>query len=422
MLTNPFFTVILAAVVLEYALHLVANLLNLRALRFELPVALEGVYRPEDYRSSQEYSRATIRLDSLSRTFTLLILLTFWFSGGFNYLDQVIRSWGFISIVNGLLYIGILVIAYGLLTLPLSAYATFVIEERFGFNRTTLSTFLLDRVKMLALTILIGAPVLAGILGYFEYSGPWAWLYGWITVTAFFLVMQFVAPTWIMPLFNRFTPMEPGDLKDAILNYAHSVDFPIENVFVIDSSRRSTKSNAFFTGFGRNKRIALFDTLVDRHTIAELVAVLAHEIGHYKKKHVLQGTVISILHAGVVLFLLSFFLGSPSLYQAFRMQQMPAYAGLVFFSLLYTPIELLLSLIMQMVSRKNEYEADRFAAETVADPQSLVDALKKLYASNLSNLAPHPFYVFLNYSHPPLLERVRAIQQYEQRRREPAAS
>ncbi len=410
---NPFFLVILVALVLDFVLRLIASLLNLKALKLELPPTLEGVYNPEDYRNSQEYTRESTRFDLTASTFQLLLLLSFWFAGGFNYLDQIVRAWGVVPIVSGLLYIGILLVAYSLLTLPFSVYATFVIEERFGFNRTTPRTFLMDRVKGLVLATLLGAPLLVGILSLFEYSGSYAWLYCWLIIIIFSLVMQFVAPTWIMPLFNKFTPLESGKLKEAILNYARSVKFPIKSVFVIDGSKRSSKSNAFFAGFGGNKRIALFDTLIEKHTVSELVAVLAHEIGHHKRKHVLQGMIISILHTGVLFFLLSVFLGSPGLYQAFYVEQQSIYTGLLFFGLLYTPIELLLSIVMQMVSRKNEYQADRFAAETIDEPQSMVDALKKLSASNLSNLAPHPFYVFLNYSHPPLLKRMHAIQRYE---------
>ena len=214
----------------------------------------------------------------------------------------------------------------------------------------------------------------------------------------------------MMRLFNKFTPMESGELKDAILRYVSSVNFPIKDVFIMDGSKRSTKSNAFFTGFGRNKRIALFDTLIAKHSVPEMVAVLAHEIGHYKKKHVLQAVIIGIFHMGVIFFLLSLLLGSPGLYQAFYMTQQSIYTGFLFFGLLYTPIELVLSVLMQMISRRNEYEADRYAAKTIDEPANLVNALKKLSATNLSNLTPHPFYVFLNYSHPPLLQRVLAIQ------------
>jgi len=410
---NPFFFVILCALLLEYAIGVTANLFNLKSLRSEPPSALEEVYRVEDYRKSQEYIRANTHFDFVNSTFSLVVLFSFWFTGGFNYLDQIVSSWGFGPILTGLLYVGILVAGYSLVVLPFSIYHTFVIEDRFGFNRMTLRTFAVDRVKGAGLAVLLGAVLLGGILALFEYASYHAWVYCWIVVTAFSLGMQYVAPIWIMPLFNKFTPLEPGELKEAILEYARSVDFPVKNVFVVDGSKRSSKSNAFFTGFGRNKRIVLFDTLIDKHTMPELIAVLAHEIGHHKKKHILQGTVISILHSGILFFVLSVFLRSPGLYDAFFMEQQSIYSGILFFGLLYTPLEMVLSVIMHAVSRRNEYEADRFAAETIQRPQHLIEALKKLHADNLSNLTPHPFYVFLNYSHPPLLQRVRAILQYE---------
>jgi STE24 endopeptidase len=254
------------------------------------------------------------------------------------------------------------------------------------------------------------------VLALFEYAGHYAWLYCWVAITVFSLVVQYVAPTWIMPLFNKFTPMEPGELKEAILSYARSVKFPVKNVLVMDGSKRSSKSNAFFTGFGRNKRIALFDTLVEKHEVGELVAVLAHEIGHYKKKHILQATIKSIIHTGVILFLLSIFMGDAVLYEAFYMEQQSVYTGLLFFGLLYTPLEVILSIVSQVISRKNEYQADRFAAGTTDEPENLINALKKLSADNLSNITPHPFYVFLNYSHPPLLKRIEALKDYKAKR------
>ena len=412
---NLFAIIIFIALVLGFALELVGNLLNLKALKLEPPPALEGIYNAEDYRKSQEYIRVNTRFGLVVNGFRLFLLLAFWFSGGFNWLDQVIRVWNFVPLVSGLLYIGILLFSYILITLPFSIYHTFVIEERFGFNRTTPRTFFLDRVKGLGLILVLGGPLLVSILALFQYAGLYAWLYCWVAVVLLSLVMQYIAPTWIMPLFNKFTPMETGELKEAILRYARSVNFPIKNVFIMDGSKRSSKSNAFFTGLGRNKRIALFDTLIAQHTAPEMVAVLAHEIGHYKKKHILKGTIIGILHTGLIFFLLSLFLGSPDLCQAFYMRQDSIYAGLIFFGLLYTPIELVLSVVMQMFSRRNEYQADRFAAETIDDPHSLIEALKKLSATNLSNLTPHPFYVFLNYSHPPLLQRIQAIQDIKHR-------
>jgi STE24 endopeptidase len=229
-------------------------------------------------------------------------------------------------------------------------------------------------------------------------------------MTVVTLALQWLAPTWIMPLFNTFTPLAPGELKEAILGYAQTVRFPVEEVFVIDGSRRSSKSNAFFTGFGKHKRIALFDTLVAGHTVPELVAVLAHEIGHYKMRHVLRGTVLSLAHMGVMFFLLSVFLHHPGLFQAFYIEQPAVYTGLVFFGMLYTPIELVLSIGLHIVSRQHEYEADRYAIETFHEPVALRHALQKLSVHNLANLTPHPFYVFLHYSHPPMLQRLRAIQ------------
>ncbi|MFC1971454.1 M48 family metallopeptidase [Chloroflexota bacterium] len=410
---NPFFVIILTAILLEFAINLVADLLNLKALKLEMPDSLKGIYKRDEYRNSQQYTRTVTRFAFVTSSFRLALVLVFWFAGGFNYLDQIIRSWGFVPIANGLLYVGILLFAYSLVTLPFSIYATFVIEERFGFNRTTPVTFIKDILKGLALALILGAPLLAIVLALFEYAGYYAWLYCWGAITIFSLGLQFITPTWIMPLFNKFTPMKTGELKEAILQYARSVKFPVKNVMVMDGSKRSSKSNAFFTGFGRNKRIALFDTLIEKHSVSELVGILAHEIGHYKKKHILQGTIISILHTGVILFLLSIFMGNPGLYEAFYMEQSSIYTGLLFFGLLYTPVELMLSIVFQVISRKNEYQADRFAAVTTKEPENLANALKKLSVDHLSNLTPHPLYVFLNYSHPPLLQRVEALKKYE---------
>jgi STE24 endopeptidase len=407
---NVFGIVILISLLLEFILELTGNLLNLRSLKLEVPAVLQDVYKPEEYRKSQEYLRVKTKFGILSSSFNLAVLLAFWFLRGFNRLDVVVRSWNLNQIESGLLYIGILVLAYSLLELPFSIYGTFVIEQRFGFNKTTGRLFVTDMVKNLLLGAVFGGALLAGVLAFFQYAGNYAWLYCWAGVVIFSLAFQFLAPTLIMPLFNKFTPMETGELREAILKYAGSVNFPLKNVFVMDGSKRSGKLNAFFTGFGRNKRIALFDTLVAQYSIPEIVGVLAHEVGHYKKKHVLQGMIISIIQTGVTFFILSLFIKSPGLYKAFYMENISIYSGLLFFILLYTPLQLVLSIVFQVVSRKNEYEADLFAAETIDKPQTMITALKKLSSKNLSNLTPHPFYVFLTYSHPPLLERITAIQ------------
>ncbi len=407
---NIYAIIILATILIDFILDVVSNQLNLKALTKTLPEEFEGVYDEDTYAKSQEYTRVRTKFGYLTTLFDLGLLLGFWFLGGFEKLDQIVRTFGFGELVTGLLYIGILMLGKTIISLPFSIYSTFVIEERFGFNKTTPKTFVLDLVKGLILGLILGVPLLAALLSFFMYLGDLAWLYAWGLVTLFTLVMQYIAPTWIMPLFNKFTPLEDGELRTAIEEYTQKVNFPLQGLFVIDGSKRSSKSNAFFTGFGKNKRVALYDTLIENHSVPELVAVLAHEIGHYKKKHIIKGMAISILHTGVLFFLLSVFLNAEGLYEAFYMNEMSVYAGLIFFGMLYAPIEMILSIFMQMSSRKHEYEADAFAAETTGKPGDMISTLKKLSKDNLSNLTPHWFYVFLNYSHPPVLQRINAIK------------
>ena len=401
--------IILCTIGVDFILNLTADRLNLKHLRSELPRVFEGVYDPERYRKSQQYLRATTQFGWITSTFNLCLILVFWFAEGFPLLDKWVRTFELGPVLSGLVYIGVLMLLKTALSLPFSVYATFVIEARFGFNKTTPQTYVMDLLKGLILALLLGTPLLAAILAFFQYAGPHAWWYCWIGVTLYMLVVQFVAPTWIMPLFNKFTPLEEGELKSTILSYANSIDFPLENVYQMDGSRRSTKSNAFFTGFGKHKRIVLFDTLIKQHPVNELVAVLAHEMGHYKKKHIRQSLILGILQTGLMLFLLSHFITYQGLFDAFYMPQQSIYAGMIFFAMLYAPIDFFVGILMQVLSRKNETVADRFAAETTKDPVSMVDALKKLSVHNLSNLTPHPFYVFLNYSHPPVLKRIQSL-------------
>ncbi len=408
---NIYGLIILIALLANFILEIVADLLNLKALDPNLPSEFDGVYDSEKYTRSQEYTKTRTRFGFITGTFNLLVLLIFWQLGGFNYLDQLVRNWQFGVVVNGLLFSGILILGKTILSLPFSIYSTFVIEEKFDFNRTTPVTFVTDLLKGLLLTVVLGGPLLAAVLWFFETTGNLAWLWCWGAVTVFTLIVQFIAPTWIMPLFNKFTPLEDGELRDAIFGFADSVGFSLQNVFVMDGSKRSSKSNAFFTGFGKNKRIALFDTLIEKHTVPELVGVLAHEIGHYKKKHILQGMAISIIHTGVMLYLLSIFVSHPGLFAAFQMEHSSVYAGMIFFSLLFTPIEMVLSPLMNILSRYNEFEADRFAGKNIGEPERMIDALKKLSVHNLANLTPHPFYVLLHYSHPPLLQRIAALRE-----------
>ncbi len=407
---NSIAIIILLAIFIDLIVNGLADYFNLKMLRNDLPDSFRGIYEPEQYRKSQNYLRVNTRFGWVTAALNIILILIFWFGKGFPLLDHWVRSWNQGPIVTGLMYIGILMFSMTILSLPFSVYATFVIEERFGFNKTTWPTFVKDKIKGLILAILLGGPLLAAVLAFFEHTGNSAWWYCWIAVTLYSLVVQFVAPTWIMPLFNKFTPLDEGELKDAILGYAKSIKFPLQNVFVMDGSRRSSKSNAYFTGFGRHKRIVLFDTLIKQHTVSELLAVLAHEMGHYKKKHILAMLVMGILQTGIMFFLLSVFISYPGLFDAFFMDRPSVYAGMIFFGMLYSPIGFFVGLFIQILSRKNEYQADRFSVETTKDGRSMVFALKKLSAHNLSNLYPHPFYVFLNYSHPPVLERIRSIE------------
>ncbi|MBM4321432.1 MAG: M48 family metallopeptidase [Deltaproteobacteria bacterium] len=406
---NGYGAVILAALLGTFLLRLVADVLNLRARSPDLPQEMRDVFDVDRYRRAQEYTLARTRFGIFTATFDLAVLLIFWFGGGFGWLDRLVCLLELPPIATGLLYAAALAAGMELLSLPFGFYYTFGIEERFGFNRTGLRTFVQDRFKAYLLALVLGGGLLAGLLALLHGMGPHAWLWCWGGYTAFLLGLQYVAPTWLMPLFNRFTPLHDGELKEAILRYTGEVVFPVSGIFVIDGSRRSSKANAFFAGFGKNRRIALYDTLIGQHTVAELVAILAHEVGHCKKKHVLRGMVLGIAQAGFFFWLLSFFVHSEGLAAAFYLEQPKIYTGLIFFGLLASPLHFLFSLLLHALSRRAERQADAYAAKTTGDPSSLVAALKKLASSNLSNVTPHPFFVLLNHSHPPILQRIRAL-------------
>ena len=419
---NTFAVIILVALVGEYVLSVATGVLNARAFSPTVPAEFTGVFDDATYAQAQRYTATRTRLGLIRGAFDLAVVLLFWFAGGFEWLDQALRGLDRGPVVTGLLYIGGLGVASTLLGLPFRIYSTFGIEARYGFNRTTPTTFVADLLKGVLLAVVLGGALLAIILGFFEWAGPLAWLWCWIAATVFMLAIQFVAPTWIMPLFNTFTPLDTGDLHDAILQYARSARFPLRGIFVVDGSRRSSKANAFFTGFGRHKRIGLFDTLVEQYTVPELVAVVAHEVGHYKKRHVWQGMALSIAHLGAMLWILSLFLEQEGLFAAFYVTEPSVYAGLLFFGLLFTPVELILSVLVNLFSRRNEFEADRFAAETTGSGDALIDALKKLSADTLTNLTPHPLAVFLSYSHPPVLQRIAALRRLAARGETPRST
>lgn len=407
--TNTYFWFILIAVIGVFLIELVSSLLNLKALSPNIPEEFNDLINDESYRKSQEYTRVSTRFSLIQSTASLLLLIGFWFIGGFQYLDLWLRSFGQGPVLNGILLISILLAANYLFLLPFSLYDTFVIEEQFGFNKSTLSTFIVDQVKGLILGALIGLPVLALLLYIFT-NLQHAWLWGWVSVSLISLAISYIAPTWLMPLFNKFTPLESGELKDAIFATAQKCDFPLKEVMVMDGSKRSSKSNAFFTGFGNNKRIVLFDTLIENHSTAELIGVLAHEIGHYKKKHLLQGMITGIITTGIMFFALGLFLNNTSLFAAFGVGNTSIYLSLVFFALLFQPFSTLLSVLSNLRSRHHEYQADAYAAHATGSPDDLVQALKKLSKDNLSNLSPHPLHVFLHYSHPPILKRITTLK------------
>ncbi len=401
--------IILSALFFEFTIHLIADILNINNIRESLPAEFLGYYDEEKYKKSQEYLRINTRFGWISGIAGLLMVLGFWFLKGFPQADHYVRSLGYGPVVTGIIFIVSLVILRMLLSLPFSIYSTFVIEEKFGFNKTTPGLFFMDLIKSIVIGIIIGIPILAGILTFFEYAGDMAWLFCWLGATVYTIAIQYIFPVWIMPMFNRFNPVEDGELKKSILSYASSIDFPLKNIYVMDGSRRSNKSNAFFTGFGKNRRIVLYDTLINQHSVPELTAILAHEMGHYKLKHILKGIITSIIHMGFIFYILSVLLSYAGLYNAFFLEERSVYAGLVFFGLLFTPVEFILNIVMQAISRRHEFEADRFAVNTTGNPDAMAGALKKLSVSNLSNLEPHPLYVILNYSHPPVYKRISSI-------------
>jgi len=407
---NIYLIIILAIIIFEYLFSFFVERLNVKNASEKLPSEFEGFYDAEKYKISQEYLKENVNFSLIKDTIFTIGTVIFILAGGFNFVDTIARGFGKGPILTGLIFTGIITFAAQILSIPFSAYHTFHLEAKYGFNKTTVKTFILDIIKAFILTAIIGAAILSVIFWFFGVAGKPAWIYCWIVVTIFQLFLLFIAPVVIMPLFNKFIPLEDGELKSAIENYAKEEKFTLQGVFKMDASKRSTKSNAFFTGFGKFRRIALFDTLISKHTTDELVSVLAHEIGHYKKKHFIKGMMLSIITTGIMLFVLSFFINNRGLFDAFKMQDLSIYASLIFFGFLYSPINLFLSIFSNVISRKHEYEADKFAISTYHKPEAFIVALKKLTVDNLSNLTPHPLKVFLDYSHPPVIKRIEAIK------------
>ena len=407
---NIYLLIILSALIGEFLLRTLVRVLNLKALDPGLPNEFQGYYDEEKYARSQEYTRVNTRFAFFTTSFDLIVILVFILFGGFNFVDQIVRGFGLSILPSGLAFFGILFFASDLISTPFSLYQNFVIEEDFGFNKMTLKTFILDKLKGYLLTLALGGVFLTAILFFFEKTGEYGWLYAWGIIGLFMILIQPLFTLVIAPMFNKFTPLEKGELRTAIENYAQKVEFPLSRIDVMDGSKRSAKSNAYFSGFGKQKRIALFDTLLEKHSNDEMVAILAHEVGHYKKHHIKVGILISILHSGLLFWLLSIFIDNPGLFEAFQMREISVYGGLTFFMILYSPVELVLSVIMNAVSRRNEFQADAYSAKTTEKSEHLISGLKNLSVSNLGNLTPHSLSVLLDHSHPPVLERITALK------------
>lgn len=408
---NTWLIFILTVVIGRHLFECLVSFINIRSLRSELPDEFVEVFNPDDYKKSQEYNRLTSRFNIISSTITTTATLLFLLFGGFNTVDLFARGFGYGEILTGLIFSGSLALLSFFLNLPFNGYSIFVIEELFGFNRMTIRTYILDILKGTLLIIVLGGPLLALIFWFFLRTGDVAWIYCWAGVVLFSIFIQFLAPVVIMPLFNTFSPLKNDLLKERIMNYARKERFQVKGIFTMDGSKRSSKLNAFFTGFGRFRKIVFFDTLMEKLTEAELLAVLAHEMGHCKLKHIWKMMIASIVQTGIMFFLLSLILNNSDLFEVFGMAHLSVYASLVFFGFLYSPLNLFTSVLFNRISRSYEFEADSFAASTTAAPEHLISGLKILSRENLANLTPHPLYVFLHHSHPPILERIKALRQ-----------
>jgi STE24 endopeptidase len=403
------FYIIIAIIIISFLVDKVLDALNTKHFDDKIPEKLADVYDAEEYKKSQAYKKTNARFSNLTSTFSFALTLVFFFADGFKYVDDFARSYTNHPILVALFFFGLIMLGSDMLTTPFSYYKTFVIEEKFGFNKSTKKTFWLDKIKGWLMSSLIGGGILALIIWFYQLTGTNFWMYAWILVAVFSLFMNMFYAKLIVPLFNKQTPLEDGDLKSAIEEYAKKVGFTLNNIFVIDGSKRSTKANAYFSGFGSQKRITLFDTLINDLETDEIVAVLAHEVGHYKRKHIIFNLASSILLTGFTLFILSLFINSSLLSAALGVSIPSFHIGLIAFGILYSPISEITGLFMNFMSRKFEYQADDYAKETFAG-LPLITSLKKLSKNSLSNLTPHPAYVFMHYSHPTLLQRIKNLE------------
>ena len=409
MTPTTLFYILIAIIVFSFIFDKILDVLNTKRFDDAIPAELSDVYAVEEYKKSQAYKKETAKFSSITALFSLMLTLGFFFFDGFKMVDAFARGFTESTILIPLIFFGVIMVGADLLTTPFSYYRTFVIEEKFGFNKTTKLTFLTDKIKGILMTVVLGGGLLVFIVWLYQQDRNNFWLYGWISVTVFMLFMNLFYSKLIVPLFNKQVPLEEGELKTAIENYTHKVGFKLDNIYVINGSKRSTKANAYFSGFGPQKRITLYDTLINDLETDEIVAVLAHEVGHYKRKHIIFNLASSILLTGLTFFILSLFIGSPLLSESLGVATPCFHIGLIAFGILYSPISEVKGLLMNIVSRKFEYQADNYAKETY-NQDALISSLKKLSKNSLSNLTPHPAYVFVHYSHPTLLERVQNLK------------
>lgn len=410
MTATTLFYILIAILIISFIIDKILDALNAKHYNDALPNELIDVYDDAEYKKSQRYKATNYAFGLLTSTFSILLTLGFFFFDGFAYVDQLARQLTNNSILVTLIFFGIIMLGSDVLTTPFSYYKTFVIEERFGFNNTTKKTFITDKIKGWMMTILVGGLILAALTWFYQTTGSKFWLYAWMLITVFTVFVNLFYSRLIVPIFNKQSPLEDGSLRTAISDYANTVGFNLDKIFIIDGSKRSTKANAYFSGFGNEKRVTLYDTLVNDLNEDEIVAVLAHEIGHYKKKHIIFNLITSILLTGFTLYILSLLIGNPMLSEALGVTTPSFHIGLIAFGILYSPLSEITGLLMNWFSRKFEYQADNFA-KTTYKAEPLITSLKKLSKNSLSNLTPHQAYVFMHYSHPTLLERIKNLRQ-----------
>jgi STE24 endopeptidase len=406
---NPIFFLILIIPVAGFIIERYLDYLNSLMWSDALPEKLKGICDAEEYKKTQLYQKDNNRLSLWSSAFNLAVILIMIIAGGFALVDNIARTFSANAVIIALVFFGIIGFVSDLINIPFGCYDTFVIEKKYGFNTMTIRTFIADHIKSWFIALLIGVPVLGLITWFYYKTGKNFWLYAWGLITLFSVFINLFYSELIVPLFNKQVPLQEGSLRTMIEAFSKKTGFRLRNIYIIDGSKRSTKANAYFSGFGPKKRIVLYDTLQKDLSDEEIVAVLAHEIGHYKKKHVLLNLLFSVLITGLMLFLLSVVVNSPSFSLALGSKNASFHLGLIVFGILYSPLSLIIGLLTNYVSRKNEFAADRFAKENFRS-EILATALKKLSVKNLSNMMPHPAYVFFHYSHPPLLQRLEKLE------------